>query len=101
MKVWLLIAIFPALMVGCTSVTLPIQEYTLARSALESAEHSDAERLAPLIFQEAQELYRKAEQLYHDREFEDSRLMFIKSRKLSEKAENLARMKKSKTGEVL
>ena len=90
-----------ALAAGCTSVTVPIQEYTLARSAIESAESNDAERLAPLIFQQAQQTYLQAERLYQERDFEQARILFIKSRKLSEKAEATARIKKSKTGEVL
>jgi hypothetical protein len=100
-KKWLLVFFLPLCFGSCTSVTLPLQEYTLARSALDAAGLSDAERLAPLIYQQAQELFHRAEVLYNEREFEDARLLFIKSRKLSEKAENLARLKKSKTGEVL
>lgn len=101
MRTGILKFIFPVLLAGCTSVTVPIQEYTLARSALESAQLSDAERLAPLVFQQAQQSFKQAERLYEEREFEESRLLFIKARKLSEKAEGTARIKKSKTGEVL
>ena len=94
--VWLVI-----LVAGCTSVTFPIQEYTLARSALQSAEQSDAERLTPLLFQQAQDAYKQAENHYKEKEYEEARILFIKSRKLAERAENIARIKKSKTGEVL
>lgn len=86
---------------GCTSVTFPIQEYTLARSALQSAEQNDAERLTPLLFQQAQDAYKQAENHYREKEYEEARILFMKSRKLAEKAENIARIKKSKTGEVL
>ena len=86
---------------SCTSVTLPIQEYSLARSAFESAEQNDAERLAPVAFQQAQQYYKLAEQFYEDRQFEEARMNFIKARKFAEKAESLSRIKKSKTGEVL
>jgi hypothetical protein len=98
-RVW--IGLLLLLIVSCSSVTLPIQEYTLARSALEAAEQSDAERLTPLLFQQAQQLYKQAESHYKEREYEEARVLFIKSRKASEKAENTARIKKSKTGEVL
>lgn len=86
---------------GCTSVTLPVQEYSLARSAMDAAETNDAERLSPIMYQQAQYTYRQAESLYQDREYEDARILFIKARKLAEKAETAARIKKSKSGEVL
>jgi hypothetical protein len=94
-------SLLPIILVSCTSVTLPIQEYALARSAMESAEFNDAERLSPIVFQQAQQIFNQAERLYRDREYEDARLQFIKARKLAEKAEVTARIKKSKTGEVL
>ena len=101
MKLRLVISLLSIVFAGCTSVTLPIQEYALARSAFESALHNDAERLAPVIFQQAQQVYKYAERLYEDREYEDARLQFIRARKYAEKAESLSRLKKSKTGEVL
>lgn len=101
MRLRLLILLVPIILVGCTSVTLPIQEYALARSAVESAESNDAERLSPVVFQQAQHSFQQAEHLYEDREYEEARLLFIKARKLAEKAESAARIKKSKSGEVL
>lgn len=87
--------------IGCASVTLPIQEYTLARSALEFAENNDSERLAPLQFQQAQQYYNQGVEMYENRSYDEARSLFIKSRKLAEKAESTARIKKAKSGEVL
>lgn len=89
------------MLVGCTTITLPIQDYALARSAMEAAEGADSERLAPLVFQQAQQVFQQAEHLYRAREFEEARLHFLKARKLAEKAEVISRNKKSKSGEVL
>lgn len=101
MRVRLLRSLILVILAGCSSVTLPIQEYTLARSALELAEQNDAERLSPAFYQQAQEAYKQAERLYRDREYEESRGLFIKARKAAEKAETSARIKKAKSGEVL
>lgn len=86
---------------GCATVALPIQEYTLARSALEFAENNDSERLSPLYFQQAQQFYNHGVQKYEDRDYDEARSLFIKARKLAEKAETTARIKKAKSGEVL
>ncbi len=101
MRLRFLIGLLPLFLASCTSVTLPVQEYALARSAMESAESNDAERLSPVVFQQAQQSFKQAERLYGDREYEEARLLFIKARKLAEKAESTARIKKSKAGEVL
>ena len=86
---------------SCSTITLPTQEYVLARSAMESAQEFDAERLAPVIFQEAQDYYKRAERFYNEKEFEQARINFINARKSAEKAETTSRIKKAKTGEVL
>jgi len=86
---------------GCATVTLPQQEYTLARTALEYAESTDSERLAPLLFQQAQHFYHEGERMYEERNYDEARSLFVKARKLAEKAETTARIKKAKSGEVL
>lgn len=88
-------------LLGCATVSLPIQEYTLARSALEFAESNDSERLSPLYFQQAQQLYNQGVKKYEDRDYDEARSLFVKARKLAEKAETTARIKKAKSGEVL
>ncbi len=101
MKLGLLICLLPIILASCTTITLPIQEYALARSALVAAESAEAERLAPLLFQQAQQSFKRAEYLYQEREFEDAKLLFNKAKKLAERAETISRVKKSKSGEVL
>lgn len=86
---------------GCATISLPVQEYSLARTAMEYAERNDGERLAPLTYQQAQQVYNQAVKLYEIREYDEAKALFIKARKLAEKSENAARVKKAKTGEVM
>lgn len=86
---------------GCATVVLPIQEYSLAKTALDAAEKNDGERLAPILFQQAQQTYHQAVKYYENRDYEEAKVLFIKARKLAEKSESAARIKKAKTGEVL
>ncbi len=86
---------------GCSTVVLPIQEYSLAKTAMDYAEKNDGERLAPILFQQAQQTYKQAVKSYESRNYDEARVLFVKARKLAEKSENAARVKKAKTGEVL
>jgi hypothetical protein len=97
----LTIFVLSGMLISCSTITLPIQEYTLARSALEFAENNDGERWAPLQYMQAQQVYNQAVQMYENRDYDEARSLFIKSRKLAEKAETTARIKKAKSGEVL
>lgn len=95
------VLVLSCFLVGCATVEIPVQEYTLARSALEFAEINDSERLAPLPFQQAQQLYQRGVQMYEKRDYDEARRYFTRSRKLAEKAETTSRIKKAKSGEVL
>lgn len=86
---------------GCVSDQQPLEEYALARVAIESAREVQASRHSPGFWHQAEEAYRKARVHYNDREWEDARIEFIKARSAAEKAENSARLIRQKSGDVL
>lgn len=92
---------FSFVFAGCVTAPAPVDEYNLARAALESARAVESARHSPGYYHQAEESYRKAKILFEDREFEEAKIQFIKSRIAAEKAENSARLIRLKSGEVL
>ncbi len=88
-------------MAGCITIPAPIEEYALARAAMEAAKAVDAARFSSGFYHRALENYTKAEILYNDREYQDAREMFTQARVDFEKAENSAHVQRKKNGEVL
>ncbi len=86
---------------GCVTTPPPIEDYTLARAALEAARAVEAARFSAGNLQQAEELFRKAQILYDEREFAAGRDQFVKARLAAEKAENSTRLLRQKTGEIL
>lgn len=86
---------------GCVTTPPPIEDYTLARAALEAARAVEAARFSAGNLQQAEELYRKGQILYEEREYVAAREQFLKARLAAEKAENSTRLLRQKTGEVL
>ena len=84
---------------GCVSV-LPIDEYAVARAALDAAKESEAPRYAPALWYKAEQAYREGEVLYSDRHFEDALVRFNQARALSEQAENAARVSRFEAGDL-
>jgi len=89
------------LMTSCVTAPAPIDQYTLARAALESARVVEAARHSPGYYHQAEEAYRKAKLLYEERDYEHARAEFNLARIAAEKAENSARLIRMKSGEVL
>lgn len=89
------------LTLGCQSVSQPVEEYTLARVAIESARAVQAPRHSPGYWHQADEAYRQGRLFYKDRDYSKAREAFIKARLAAEKAENSARLIRQKTGDVL
>lgn len=85
---------------SCVSIPPPVEDYTLARTALEAARQIEAARYSPLFFQQAENHYKKAQSLFDDREYDKAQEEFIQCRKASEKAETAARMQMLLRGEV-
>ncbi len=89
------------MLAGCQTAPAPIDDYSLARSAMESARAVQAARHSPGFWHQADEAYRKARILYRDREFMQAKQEFIKARVAAEKAENSARVIRQKSGDIL
>jgi len=87
--------------VGCQTLPPPIEEYVLARSALDAAFQSGAPRLSHGHWQQAEKSFKQAEEYYLERSYIEAKNEFIKSRKSAEKAENSTRFQKFKNGEFL
>ena len=85
-------------LVGCVSAP-PIMDYTIARSALESARGSDAPRLSSGFWNKAEELFRMGEESFNNKDFSTAKELFIQSIEYSEKSENSARQKKFESGD--
>ena len=96
-----LLLVFVLLAVGCVTSPPPVNEYTLAKVAIDAAKSVDASKHSSGNFHQAMELYKKAEKLFEDREYEQAKEYFIRSRIAAEKAENSSRFIRMKTGEVL
>lgn len=86
---------------GCITAPRPIEEYALARAAIDAAKSVESARHSPGYWSQAEEAYRRAKNLYQEREFEAAKAEFIKARVAAEKAENSARLIRQKNGEVL
>lgn len=86
---------------GCQSFPEPIEEYTLARAALDAARAVQAQRNSPAYWQKADEFYRQARILYREREYAEAKNLFIKARQAAETAETQSRIIRFKNGEIL
>ena len=100
MRILLTVATF-FWVVGCVTADPPLDDYNLARAALESARVVEAARHSPGYYHQAEESYRKAKLLFDEREYARAHEEFVKSRLAAEKAENSARLIRMKSGEVL
>lgn len=96
-----LAAAFILILAGCVTAPAPIDDYTLARAALEAARSVEAARHSPGFYHQAEESYRKAKLLFEEREYERAKEQFVRARIAAEKAENSARLIRMKSGEVL
>ena len=89
-----------AALVSCAG-TPPKDEYVLTYTALENAKRAQADKLESKLSYQANKLYEKALNFYQERNYDKAREYFIKSRFLAEKAEERARIKKYKSGEIV
>lgn len=85
--------------VACQSVPAPIQEYTLARTALEAAKNHKGPQLSAGNWQMALDSYRKAQSEFNDHNFEAAKEEFVRAKIYAERAENAARVIKMRNGE--
>ena len=89
------------LTLSCQTIPQPVEEYSLARAAIEAARAVHAPRHSPGYWHQADEAYRQGRLFYKDREFSKARDAFIKAKLAAERAENSARLIRQKTGDIL
>ena len=97
-----MICIFISLgLVSCQTMDPPVEEWTLARAALEAAKSVQAAKYSPGYWHQAEDSYRKARVLMKDENYKEAQEEFVTARKAAERAENSARIKRQQSGEVL
>ena len=99
-KLFLGLTVFLVIL-GCQTVPAPIDDYSLARAAVDAARAVQAARLSPGYWHQAEEAYRKGRIYFDDRDYSRAKEQFVKARVAAEKAENSARLIRQKTGDVL
>lgn len=93
--------LFFTVIVSCQTVPAPIEDYSLARAALDAARSVQAARHSPGYWHQAEQAYRKGRIYFEDRDYSKAKEQFIRARMSAEKAENSARLIRQKTGDVL
>lgn len=88
-------------LLGCQTVPVPLEDYSLARAALEAARSVQAPRHSPGYWHQAEEAYRKGRVYFDDRDYIKAKQQFIRARISAEKAENSARLIRQRTGDIL
>lgn len=88
-------------LVGCETIPAPVQDYALARAALDACKSVEAAKYSAGFYHRGLENYSRAEVLYREREFKQARELFVRARADFEKAENSAQVQRKKSGEVL
>ena len=83
---------------GCVTY-FPVNEYNLARVAVDSARDADAARFAPGMWYKAEEAYQKGQRLYKERRYSSAKEVFIEARNNAERAENAARLTRFQSGD--
>ncbi len=90
---------FTCLSAGCVS-SLPVEEFTLARSAYLSAKEADAAQYAPALWYSAEQCFRDGEKAYKSRRFGEAEYQFNKAKIFAEQAENSARLARQQSGQL-
>jgi hypothetical protein len=101
MKTSIAVILLCLLLSGCVTPYIPYDEYSLAKAALDSAKAVQSVRYSAGYWHQAEESYRQAKILYTNRDYEEAKELFIKSRIAAEKAENSARLIRQKEGDML
>ncbi len=91
-----------SLLVLCSSCVgpVPVEEYTLARTAIIVAKEKSADRYAPGLWFKAEQSYKRAQRLLKERENDEAKVHFLRAKQFAERAETAARVKKFQTGDT-
>ncbi len=85
---------------GCAViVTVPVDDFILADTAIKFAKLAKAPRYAPGQWHRAEDAYRLGKRYYKKGNYEKAREFFLKARVYGEKSENAARLLRYKNGE--
>lgn len=101
MKALAVVALLSLSLTGCVTPDIPYDEYSLAKAALDAAKAVQSVRYSAGYWHQAEESYRQAKILYANRDYEEAKELFIKSRIAAERAENSARLIRQKEGDML
>lgn len=85
--------------VSCVSL-IPVDEYTIARAAMDGAKESEAPRFAPALWYKAEQAYREGETFFRERAYDEALKRFVQARSLAEQAENAARLSRFESGDL-
>jgi Domain of unknown function (DUF4398) len=88
-------------LISCQTVNPPVEEWALARAAVEAAKTVQAAKYSPGFWHQAEESYRRGRALFKEESYKDARMEFLAAKRAAEKAENSARIKRQQSGEVL
>ena len=86
---------------SCQTAQAPLEEYTLARAAMDAARNVQASRHSSGYWNQADQAFRQGQENYRDHNWSKAKEDFLRARTAAEKAENSARLIRQKTGEVL
>lgn len=78
---------------GCVSPRRPLNEYNLARTALEAAQGVKSEQHAPVYWSRAQRAYRRGEIEFQKGAFDKAKASFKQAKLFAERAENFTAIK--------
>lgn len=84
---------------GCVSV-IPVDEYSIARSAIEGAQEAEAARYAPALWYKAEQAYREGQSFFKNRDYDTALKRFSQARVWAEQAENSARLARFEAGDL-
>lgn len=84
---------------ACVTVSIPVEEYNLARAAIDAARESDSPRYSPGLWYKAEQAYRDAERLFRERRYSEAKKLFVEAKYLGEKAENAAKLVRFQQGD--
>lgn len=85
---------------GCVTY-IPVEEYTLARAAYDSARDAEAARFAQAMWFNAEQNYREGQKAFRDRNYGEAKSRFVEAQKFAEQAENAARVARHQSGQVV
>ncbi len=87
-----------AFLIACAEKP-PVEEYTLARSAIQAAQAAGSNKYSPSLWFRAQEFYRRGENSFKGGIFDEARENFVEAKNFAERAENKSFYEKKKLGE--